>query len=302
MSHEKRNPLINFSSLGLLVALWALLPLEAIKVRHPHIHTFLLLALATLGVLAGYAFAKALWIWSRPTLGAIRENLPILPSHYLYDVRPAAFPDLPHLFRTYQRTFPNHFPRADKMRAWMERSGTCFVMVDRVMPDGSRQWAGSFKLLPLSAKGVHDLEMGYVTGSSFNPEHLSRSRRYASGLYVGDLHATHGRDFQGVVNALDKVCSKYQHLPIYGRPVSRHGRKVMEERSFVDADSKVKDLRLNCLCRRDPTQDSESSGALFGLKRSLRRGLQAVTSSPGPRSSSPPASGELCQSWSALGS
>ena len=68
------------------------------------------------------------------------------------------------------------------------------MIVQRVIEDSGlpTPWelVGSFKLLPLTAKGVRAIDLGQATGSTFRSEHISGGRSRPAAYYVGDVVGT----------------------------------------------------------------------------------------------------------------
>ena len=92
------------------------------------------------------------------------------------------------------RYFGDDVPVIELMRTWVAKCGSAFTIVQRVVEDSGlptrQELVGSFKLLPLTAKGVRAIELGQATGSTFRSEHISGGRSHPVGYYVGDVVAT----------------------------------------------------------------------------------------------------------------
>jgi hypothetical protein len=160
-----------------------------------------------------------------------------LDSKYLCThARPS---DLAGLHALYARYFGDDVPDIKLMRKWAVKCGSAFTIVQRVVDDSGlptrQDLVGSFKLLPLTAKGVRAIESGRASGSTFRPEHISRGRSRSAGYYVGDVVAT-TRFARGVVMAqLNAAISPAVRsaVTLYARPLTKDGLRVMTKHRFV---------------------------------------------------------------------
>jgi hypothetical protein len=116
----------------------------------------------------------------------------------------ARLSDLAGVHALYTRFFLDDVPSIQLMQMWVSKCGSAFTLVHRVVHEGGlptrQELVGSFKLLPLTAKGVRAIELGQATGSTFRPEHISGGRGKPAGYWVGDVVAT-TRFARGVVMA-----------------------------------------------------------------------------------------------------
>jgi hypothetical protein len=160
-----------------------------------------------------------------------------LDSKYLCtEARPN---DLAGLHALYSRYFGDEVPDIQLMRTWVAKCGSAFTLVQRVIEDSGlatrQELVGSFKLLPLTAKGVRAIDLGQTTGSTFRPEHISGGRSRPAGYYVGDVVAT-TRFARGVVMAqLNAAVSPAVRsgVTVYARPLTKDGLRVMTKHGFV---------------------------------------------------------------------
>ncbi len=148
--------------------------------------------------------------------------------------------DLPGLHALYARYFGVDVPDIQLMAAWVTKCGSAFTIVQKVEEDAglatSQELVGSFKLLPLTAKGVRAIELGQATGSTFRPEHISGGHAKSAGYYVGDVVAT-SRFARGVVmaqlNAAVLPAVRRAATAVYARPLTKDGLRVMTKHGFL---------------------------------------------------------------------
>jgi hypothetical protein len=160
-----------------------------------------------------------------------------LDSRYLCThARPS---DLAGLHALYARYFGDDVPDIELMRTWVAKCDSAFTIVQKVVEDSGlptrQELVGSFKLLPLTVKGVRAIDLGQATGSTFRPEHISGGRSGPAGYYVGDVVAT-TRFARGVVMAqLNAAVSPAIRgaVTVYARPLTKDGLRVMTKHGFV---------------------------------------------------------------------
>jgi hypothetical protein len=163
--------------------------------------------------------------------------------------------DLARLRNRYEENFGRDIPSLDLMEAWFNRYARAFVLVyegaeEKNLDVDRKKLIGSFKLLPISAEAVEDLERGKVTGSTFKPEHVC-SETEAAAFYVGDLFASGMVGGAAVLSHLDITCKQLldRGFPIYARPFTNSGRRVMRKRGFIQVSDGKEDLELRQLCK-----------------------------------------------------
>ena len=181
--------------------------------------------------------------------------------------------DLPQVHDFYEHYFKGDTPRLSLMQAWFAKCETVFVLQYDVKNSSDPRLAGSFKLLPLSKKGVRDLELGVVSGSTFGPEHICSSFSRASAYYVGDLCAEGIGASSAIVKELEDTCSELirNGRPIYARPFTKKGRQVMVNNRFRQVSDGSLVLTLRELCRLDPSDQSHGSAFMRHLGDSFQR-------------------------------
>lgn len=151
----------------------------------------------------------------------------------------AGLGDLPGLHALYARYFGADVPDVQLMGEWVAKCASAFTIVQKVVEEGGlltrQNLVGSFKLLPLTAKGVRAIELGQVTGSTFRSEHISSGRPRPAGYYVGDVVAT-TRFARGVVMAQLNAAvlpAVRGAVTVYARPLTKDGLRVMTKHGFV---------------------------------------------------------------------
>jgi hypothetical protein len=196
-----------------------------------------------------------------------------LDSKYLCtQARPS---DLPGLYALYTRYFGSDVPDIQLMRTWVEKCPSAFTIVQKVVEDAGLQTrqelVGSFKLLPLTARGVRAIDLGQATGSTFGPEHISGSRSRPAGFYVGDVVAT-TRFARGVVMAqLNAAVSPAVRgaVIVYARPLTRDGLRVMTKHGFVQVSDGRSAPQIGLACKLEVGSLSESTVRQTGRRRLL---------------------------------
>jgi hypothetical protein len=184
----------------------------------------------------------------------------------------ARMADLPGLREFYQSYFRGDTPTLPLMEAWVGKCESAFVLEYDVSDATRPKLVGSFKLLPLNTKGVRDLEMGAVTGSTFTADHICSSPSRAAAFYVGDLCAEGLSARAVIVKQLEDMCEQLigRGRPIYARPFTAHGRQVMVNNRFSHVSDGNANLKLRQLCRLDP-RDQGLKAALSVRQAGKRR-------------------------------
>jgi hypothetical protein len=193
-----------------------------------------------------------------------------LDSKYLCtQARPS---DLPGLYALYTRYFGDDVPDIQLMRTWVEKCPSAFTIVQKVVEDVGLQTrqelVGSFKLLPLTARGVRAIDLGQATGSNFRPEHISGGRSRPAGYYVGDVVAT-TRFARGVVMAQLNAAiwpAVRSSVTIYARPLTKDGLRVMTKHGFVQVSDGRSAPQIGLACNLHVGSQSESV-----VRRTARR-------------------------------
>lgn len=185
--------------------------------------------------------------------------------------------DLGKLQSRYEREFGKDIPSLDLMGAWLQRCETCFTLVYEDLRgqnlDVSMTLAGSYKMLPITADAVKELEQGKITGSTFRPEHVC-AEHDAAAYYVGDLFAAGSARAAAVLSHLDSKCKELldRGYAVYARPFTARGMRVMKNRGFVQVSTGKEELEMRQLCRLDGSVRK----AGFGAKSKGRKGRRQV--------------------------
>jgi hypothetical protein len=199
-----------------------------------------------------------------------------LDSKYLCtQARPS---DLAGLHALYTRHFGDDVPDIQLMRTWVAKCGSAFTLVQRVVADSGlptrQELVGSFKLLPLTAKGVRAIDLGQATGSTFRSEHIYGGRSRPAGYYVGDVVAT-TRFARGVVMAqLNAAVSPAVRVPVtvYARPLTKDGLRVMTKHGFVQVSDGRSAPQIGLVCKLQVGSQSKSVA-----RRKAKRRLAPVS-------------------------
>ena len=156
-------------------------------------------------------------------------------------------------------------PDIELMRTWVAKCGSAFTIVQRVVQDSGlpvrKELVGSFKLLPLTAKGVRAIDLGQATGSTFRTEHISGVRSRPAGYYVGDVVAT-TRFARGVVMAqLNAAVSPAVRgaVIVYARPLTKDGLRVMTNHGFVQVSDGRSAPQIGRACKLEVGSHSKSA-------------------------------------------
>lgn len=200
--------------------------------------------------------------------------------------------DVGRLRSFYQEYFGTDVPSAALMQAWIRRNPRAFAMVHRVEEASiirtTHSLVGSFKVLMLTPQAVDELVGQLVTGTTFKSAHLARKPQEAAGFYVGDVVAT-TRFARGILLAyLNVACAPAirNAIPIYARPLSRDGKRVMTQHGFVQVSDDKSPPEIGKICRLGTARFER-------LPAAMRTGARKkqTTSAVGSRSSQSSANG-----------
>jgi len=180
----------------------------------------------------------------RFVLAIVMDKLDQIVSVYFgfdakYLCTAARHSDLVGLFDLYTRYFGADVPDIELMGAWITKCASAFTLVQKVIGDSGlstrQQLVGSFKILPLTTKGVNAIELGQATGSTFKSEHISGKRSRPVAYYVGDVVATTRFSRAVVMAQLNAAISPVVRRPttVYARPLTKDGLRVMTKYVFV---------------------------------------------------------------------
>lgn len=217
-------------------------------------------------VVVTLAAAPVLWAIAKLTrlsVAWITGRSRVALGHSIHDFVPASERDLPELLSLYRRYFGDDIPTLSVMRSWLNRSPRAFWLVlDRSSRASSvAKLVGSFKLLPITRSGVSDLEADLVSGSTFRERHIARRPRDTAAYYIGDVIGTNRVAQAAIVSHLRQLVStNLTRLPVYARPLSRDGERLMSKLGFhCVADGGEPTLRR--ICRMDSRTTSPRSRA-----------------------------------------
>jgi hypothetical protein len=226
--------------------------------------------LAVLGT--GIWIASSLFGLGAP-LGRVLERVIEVRIGHPYRFALAKAEGLPEIYDFYKEYFKADAPRLSLMQSWFAKCESVFVLQYDVKNTSKPRLVGSFKLLPLSKRGVRDVELGVVSGSTFGPEHICSYFSRASAYYVGDLCAAGLGARSVIVKELEDTCAELIHKgrPIYARPFTADGRRVMVNNGFRQVSNGSFVLTMRELCRLDPSTQNHGSAFMRRLGDSLQR-------------------------------
>lgn len=169
--------------------------------------------------------------------------------------------DLAGLHGLYVRYFGDDVPSVELMRSWVSRCASAFTLVHKIVQDSGlatrQELVGSFKVLPLTAKGVRAIELGQATGSTFRSEHILTGRTRPAGYYVGDVVAT-ARFARGVVMAHLNASLTGTSAMIYARPLTSDGLRIMTKHGFVQVSDGKSPPQVGRACRLQTAGEAQS--------------------------------------------
>ena len=187
----------------------------------------------------------------------------------------AKLSDLPGLHALYTGYFGADVPAVDVMGSWVSRCNSSFTLVNKVVHDSGlairQELVGSFKVLPLTPKGVRAIELGQVSGSTFRSEHICGNRSLPAGYYVGDVVGK-TRFARGVVMAhLNAVLSPATGVKatIYARPLTRDGLRVMKKHGFVQISDGKSAPEVGRVCKLQMESQRQASPGPATKRRRL---------------------------------
>jgi len=228
------------------------------------------IALSVLGILI--VTVASFWDASHPIVELISSVAVRSRSAPIW-ARTANHSDLRALYEFLHKKW-DEVPSVEKMTSWQERCDTGFWLffngAKRRDLGVNLKLIGAFKILPITQQAVDDLERGLTTGSQFDAEHICLSSERPAAYYVGDLLVTDEHFNAAVLYDLDAKCIEIikSDLPIYARPFTKKGVKVMEHRGFLTFPENNSNLQINKLSKLDPRFATTSP---FELRRSPRK-------------------------------
>lgn len=163
--------------------------------------------------------------------------------------------DLPLVYDCFEREFGKDVPSIELMESWLNRCSTCLALLYFHAQDhfhSETKFFGCYKLLPLTKKGVLELEANRTSGSTLPAEYICDAKQKPAAYYVGDLFAEkQGSARAAILFHLDYKCRELVDMgfPIYARPFTREGQRVMIKRGFLQVSNNSLNLELRQLCR-----------------------------------------------------
>ncbi|MDT7541233.1 MAG: hypothetical protein QOE33_1137 [Acidobacteriota bacterium] len=189
--------------------------------------------------------------------------------------------DLPQLHDLYTEYFGADVPSVSLMRSWMQQYRKTFAMVYRVndmsIKKKEQVLVGSYKILLITEEAVRELERGQLSGSTFMPKHIARRQKDAAAYYVGDVVATTQFARGVLLGYLNAACEQAirKGFPIYARPLTSAGRRVMTGYGFVLAADGKTAPELGRLCKLVTNQDKS-----YTRTRTPRSGSRKLKDKP----------------------
>jgi len=169
------------------------------------------------------------------------------------------------------------------MRAWVQKYRKAFVMVYRVDDSSIKKkqqtLVGSFKVLLISKDAVRALEAGQVSGSTLKPEHIVSRQSDAAAYYVGDVAGHKGPARGFLLASLNAACEKAisKRLPIYARPLTNDGLRIMEQYGFVQAADGKSPPEIGKMCKLTVGSDNPHRLKRLPRKQSSRHKGKTAT-------------------------
>jgi len=193
--------------------------------------------------------------------------------------------DLIGLHDLYTDYFGSDVPSVELMKSWISRCKTALMLVHRVRQNSglatSQQLVGSFKVLPLTTDAVRALEGGQISGSTFKAEHIASNKKETAAVYVGDVVATSQVGRGMVLAHLNAACTPAvkSGLPIYARPLTHDGLRVMTKHGFVQVLDGTSRPEIGRICKLEfGNQSRHKSAYINRLKRGGRSKRQEAES------------------------
>lgn len=182
------------------------------------------------------------------------------PGRSVHDIRiRIARPDDAQVVSTYATKIfgPTVSGEAD-IEASIRHDPTTFHLVHKVVTTGldrRERLIGYFCVLRLSSESTESLVRGALLGSQIEVRHLVAPATPASSIYVGAVAADGPRARAAVLGELKAFLAQTimeQPLPIYARPVSAEGLRVVQDNGFIP----LKSAGVNHMYGRKPAAPS----------------------------------------------
>lgn len=197
-----------------------------------------------------------------------RSDVVIGPS--IHEIRPADESDLLKLRTLYRDYFHGEAPSLDAMRAWLSRYQRALWLVkDRGRSRSETPpLVGSFKILPLTKRGVEALDREEVFGSTLAERHIAARGRGVVAYYVGDVVGIDLGARAAITSRLHEILAgELAQFPVYARPLTRDGRRVMRAAGFRCV-SDGSEPEIPKMCRLEPRLSAPDPGTPRRRRRS----------------------------------
>jgi hypothetical protein len=162
--------------------------------------------------------------------------------------------DISQLHAFYTQFFHHEVPSPDLMASWIRKCPECFTLLYSINATSliltTQELVGSFKVLPLNSSAIKGLESEELSGTTLLPVHLESNPDRVKGYYVGDVAATSLSARGTVLNYLNFTCERAlkSNLPIYGRPLTSDGLRVMTQYGFARVADGKSPPALEAMC------------------------------------------------------
>jgi hypothetical protein len=199
-----------------------------------------------------------------------------------YISRHAVRSDLPAIHALYSRHFGHEVPSLQLMHTWLDRCPACLTTIHQVSECSGLQTTpelvGSFKLLPLTAKGISALDLRQASGSTLQSKHIGSGRRRPKAYYAGGMVATSPPARAIVVAHLYAACASTAKATttIYARPLTKSGLQIVTKLGFVQVSDGKTPPAPGQICRlnvspADPLMQSRIRRTAASLRRLVAR-------------------------------
>lgn len=158
------------------------------------------------------------------------------PTSAIFVPEPAHSLELTGLHQLYTRLFGEDVPTLAQMRLWHAINKNIFqLVVEKDTATGTRTIVGSFKVVPLKKEAIGYLELGVVTGTTLDANHIVKPGGRPSAWYIGDVVSTSKMSAHFVMKALLEYLSDHlnERTPIFARALSEKGLKYLREFNFT---------------------------------------------------------------------
>lgn len=216
--------------------------IDSIRPLPPEYYKYLVIAgilLIVIGFLAivvdyirfatGLQQAVSQWIGSIPQKIFPGELTPILAAPH----------DLPKIHAFVVSLLGPDISPLGLMQEWYQKNPEMMWILRYTNSIGEAEWqqmVGCFSIIPLTRSATRAVKQGRLTGSSFRASHiLSPKAKLISGVYIGGVVATGLRAQAYILGYMMGQIqpSAAKGIPIYSRPVTRAGLRLLQKYHFV---------------------------------------------------------------------